>query len=111
MFTTIQSKFASYLNRYSIAKTRHLLLGMDDDLLARASISRELLLRGVEYWPWQTEAGNSTVTDSVIDISGQQKPAAAAVDQTDAAVASSVEEGVVMTQSLESVETPTEKAA
>lgn len=68
MLSNISTKISNSLSRYSVAKTRHLLLGLDDDQLEQVSISRELLQRGVDYWPWQIEDdGNSRqrlLTDS-----------------------------------------------
>lgn len=59
MLSNINTIISVSLRRYSVAKTRHLLLGLDDDLLERASISRELLQRGVDYWPWQIESSKA----------------------------------------------------
>lgn len=64
MISTIKSGIASYLNHYSKAKTRQLLIGLDDDLLNRASISRDLLQRGVDYWPWQITENQGATTNA-----------------------------------------------
>lgn len=107
MFSTIQSKFASYINHYSIAKTRQLFLGFDDDLLARAGISRDLLQRGVEYWPWQAElSAGASADSSVVAIDGTQKTTTA-----DVSVAAGVTVNEAVSLVKESVETPAEKAA
>ena len=109
MLTTIQSKVANYLNHYSIAKTRQLFLGFDDELLARASISRDLLQRGVEYWPWQIEdsAGNAT-DSSVVAIEGAQSQRIAAADVS---AATGVSVNTRQPLATESMETAADKAA
>lgn len=53
MLNTFKSKIRSYLNHYSVYKTRELMLQMDDSVLEQAGISRQLLQRGTDYWPWQ----------------------------------------------------------
>lgn len=65
MFATFKNRVSNYLNRYAKAKTHQLLLGLDDDLLEQANISRELLQRGVGYWPWQIETDHDLVNHSV----------------------------------------------
>jgi len=71
MISTLKSKFTSYLNHYSVAKTRHLLLGLDDDLLQQASISRDLLQRGVDYWPWQITENQASAPEVAAQVSAE----------------------------------------
>ncbi len=55
MISSIVTKFENYLNHYALVKTRQLLLTLDDQLLERAGISRDLLRQGVAQWPWQSD--------------------------------------------------------
>ncbi len=45
--------FTAMMNRAGRNRTRELLLRQSDRTLADAGFSRELLLRGVQAWPWR----------------------------------------------------------
>lgn len=108
MLNTFKSKIRTYLNHYSVYKTRELMLQMDDEVLQQAGISRQLLQRGTDYWPWQiTDDAQPQVANKetaavnpVADI-----VAADSVAVTDAPVADAL--AVEATVEME----PTEKAA
>ena len=53
---TILNAVSGALHRLGRARTREVLLRQDDRLLADAGFSRELLLAGVDAWPWRTDA-------------------------------------------------------
>lgn len=50
-FTRVQA----YFTRAANVKTRRVLLQLDDRMLEDAGISKELLLKGVNAWPWRIE--------------------------------------------------------
>lgn len=109
MLSTTKSKLSIYFQRYSIAKTRHLLLGLDDDLLERASISRELLQRGTDYWPWQIDDDNNPGSTGA-DYAVASKPELRSVSD-EVSVAAGLEFDNAADASARPAEITTEKAA
>lgn len=45
----------NYMEYYGKVKSRQLLLGLSDRQLEDAGISKELLLKGTNEWPWRVE--------------------------------------------------------
>lgn len=67
MFKAIQN----YLEEYGKHRTRHVLLSMSDKQLHDVGISRDLLIKGVQAWPWRmsdTTAGQTVTPISKPEI-------------------------------------------
>ncbi len=52
----IKSALKRAILRSGYRRTRNVLLGLSDRQLADAGISRELLLQGIDAWPWRDPA-------------------------------------------------------
>lgn len=46
-----------YFQNQALHKTRDHLLNMSDRQLEDVGLSRDLLSRGIDYWPWRDESG------------------------------------------------------
>ena len=55
MFNTI----SKYLEQHALRRTREVLLSMSDRQLEDVGFSRDLLSRGVSYWPWREETADN----------------------------------------------------
>jgi hypothetical protein len=103
MFKLITSKIGNYLNHYSVYKTRELMLQMDDEILQQAGISRQLLQRGTDYWPWQ-------ITEDAQPQAAVQSAPRAVSPVVDIAAADSAVTNAPVADAPVALE-PTEKAA
>jgi len=50
---------SKYLEQHALRRTREVLLSMSDRQLEDVGISRDLLSRGVSYWPWREQAASN----------------------------------------------------
>ena len=66
LLRTITAPLGNAMHRVARARTREALLRQSDRTLADAGFSRELLLAGVDAWPWRVDHAAADARDAAL---------------------------------------------